>query len=233
MKALILAAGMGTRMGSLTSDRPKALINVAGTYLIDRTLSFVAHSKISEIGVVGGYHFDFLSQHLKGKNIRLFTNQHYKEGNILSLTAALDFIDDDLLILNVDHIYPKKLLDYVLKNCRGICAMCDFDRVLVGDDMKVKLSSTGKLQKISKQLTDFDGGYIGMTYCAKEMTGRYRNAIEDTSKIYGKGSCVEFVLGHLAANDTEINVCDTSGYRWFEIDTQQDLKNAEQKLMKG
>lgn len=230
MKALILAAGMGARLGKLTSERPKALVKVAGTCLIDHILEFASHPKIEKIGVVTGYGSELLTGHLKGRDVRNFYNQDYKEGNIFSLKSALDFVDDDLLMMNVDHIYPAELLAHILKNARGICAMCDFDRTLVQDDMKVELDASKKLKKISKQLKDYDGGYIGMTYCAKEMTGPYKEAVEDTLKIYGKSSCVEFVLGHLAANGVEINICDTSGFRWLEVDTPEDLETAEAKL---
>lgn len=233
MKALILAAGLGIRMGSITSDKPKALIEVEKINLIDRVLGFLDHPKITQIGVVGGCNYDNLKEHLKWKDVQLFFNPAYRHGNILSLKAALDFINDDLLLANVDHIYPKELLTHILNNASKITAMCDFDRVLGEDDMKVKLADNGRMKKISKQLEDYDGGYIGMTFCSKEMISIYKEAVHDTENIYGKDSCVEFVLGHLAANDVEVNICDTSGYRWYEIDTPEDLLNTEEILGKG
>lgn len=232
MKALILAAGLGTRLGNITSEKPKALVQVTGMNLLDHILNFLDHPRISRIGVVGGYNYDLLKAHLSGRSVKLFHNKDYKYGNILSLISALDFIDDDLLLTNVDHIYPKKLLDHILANSSGITAMCDFDRTLVEDDMKVKLGNK-KLKKISKKLGDYDAGYIGMTFCSKKMNKIYKEAAMETKDIYGKDSSVESVLGHLAANDVEINICDTSGYKWFEIDTPEDLKNAEVKLAKG
>jgi choline kinase len=233
MKALILAAGMGNRLGGLTKDKPKALIEVAGSLLVDRVLNFVGHPDVSEIGVVGGYCFDQLSEHLGGKDLHLFENKKYKDGNILTLMAALDFIDDDTLILNVDHIYPKNLLLHILNNVQGITAMCDFDRQLAEDDMKIKIDGNSHLKKISKQLTDFDGGYIGMTYCSRDMTNTYKKAVRDTFQTHGNEACVEWVLGQLADGKTDINICDTSGYRWLEVDTAKDLKNAEDALLKG
>lgn len=233
MKALILAAGMGNRLGSLTDHQPKALVPVGGSSLINRVLSFTNHPAINEIGVVGGYHFDLLKRHLDGKNIRLFHNSNFEDGNILTIKAALDFIDDDVLVLNVDHIYPQELLDHIIGESQGICAMCDFDRELKEDDMKVKLDGSGKLEKISKQLTDFDGGYIGMTFCARTMNEIYKKGVMETYEIYGNSCCVEFVLGHLAANDMDVNICDTSGFKWLEVDTADDLKAAEEKLLKG
>lgn len=230
MKALILAAGMGVRLGKLTDERPKALVKVGDEYLIDRVIDFVSSPKIDQIGVVGGYRFEMLEKHLSGRDITLFNNKNYKEGNLLTLKAAMEFITDDLLICNVDHIYPKDLLDHIIRNAKGISAMCDFDRDLQQDDMKVKSDGKGKLIKISKQLSDFDGGYIGMTFCSKELNETYKKAIEEASQIYGDRACVECVLGHMAANDIDINICDTSGFRWLEVDTPDELKFAEGKL---
>lgn len=232
MKALILAAGMGNRLGKLTTDKPKALVQVGSALLIDRTISFVKHPKIEKIGVVGGYCFDALQKHLDREKVQMFLNPRFREGNISTIRAATDFIDDDLLILNVDHIYPKEMLTHILNTAKGISAVCDFDRRLVSDDMKVKLNTDRKLQKISKQLTDFDCGYIGMTFVSKNMSEIYKKAVNETFEIYGKDSCVEFVLGHLAANDHEINICDTTGFKWLEVDTPEDLLNAEKVLAK-
>lgn len=232
MKALILAAGLGTRLEPLTRDIPKALVEVDGVKLIDRVLNFIDHPEITEIGVVGGYCFDELAIHLKGRKLKLFKNPDFKLGNIYTLITAFDFLDDDFLMLNVDHIYPKKLLDHVINNVRGITAMCDFDRNLAADDMKVKLDSGRTLIKISKTLSNFDGGYIGMTFCSREMLEKYKRGALETRDIYGKDSCVEFILGHLAANDIRINICDTSGFRWPEVDTKEDLELAEKVLRK-
>lgn len=233
MKALILAAGMGNRLGHMTSDRPKALIEVGGTPLIDRALAFVDNSAVAGKAVVGGYHFELLMRRLKERDVKLYFNPDYTAGNITTIRAAIDFLDDDMLLMNVDHIYPDALLKHIIANSRGICAMCDFDRALGGDDMKVKLNGNGRLRKISKGLADYDGGYIGMTYIAKETIEAYKKAIGDTLDIYGKNTCVEFILGHMAANDAEINICDTSGFRWIEVDTPEDLENAERSLAKG
>jgi len=229
-KALILAAGLGNRLDKLTTNLPKALVKVADKLLIDHTLSFVSHPAITKIGVVGGYCFEQLKAHLTSPSIKIFENPNYKDGNIRTLLSALNFFDDDTLILNVDHIYPKRLMEHIINNAKGICAMCDFDRHLATDDMKVKLNSAKKLTKISKQLTDFDGGYIGMTFVSKDMCEIYKRGAQEAFELYGKDSCVEFILGHLASNDVAINICDTSGFRWLEIDTPEELKDAEEKL---
>lgn len=233
MKAIILAAGLGVRLGKRTEEVPKALIEVGGVKLIDRVLGFVEDPFVTEVVVIGGYCFDKLKQHLQKKDIRILFNPNFRDGNIFTLKTAFELIDGDFLMLNVDHIYPKELFKHVLNNISGITAMCDFDRQLVADDMKIKLDQNKRLKKISKTLTDFDGGYIGMTYCSKEMLTIYKRNTDETLEIYGPKSSVESILGHMAANDVPINICDTSGFYWPEVDTEDDLKVAEKSLLRG
>lgn len=234
MKALILAAGMGNRLKSLTEDRPKAMVPVLGKELLLYQLDFLRHPKISEIGIVVGFLGDLLIQFLKTRLIgaRTFLNPRYEEGSILTVRAAADFFDDDILLMNVDHIYPRWLLDRILEQIDGITAVCDFDRNLVADDMKIKRGENDDLSRIDKKLTDFDGGYIGMTVIPKEKAGIYKAAIEKTIRNKGFKASVEMNLQELATAGETIRIADCSGIGWLEVDNQEDLERAEERLGK-
>jgi choline kinase len=232
MKALILAAGLGERLGELTKDRPKALVQAAGRELIAHALDFLNHPSVTDKAVVTGYCAEKLSAFLaeKAPEVKTFYNPDFRLGSIRSLESAISFLDDEFLLLNVDHIYPKRMLPVILKGRKGLTAVCDFDRKLFSDDMKVKLSKSGALLRIMKTLTDYNCGYIGMTYCDSQNLSAYRDAITQTRSIYGDKAPVEWVLGHLAANQKKISICDASGIGWLEVDTQEDLNFANKKL---
>ncbi len=233
MKALVLAAGLGNRLGELTQDKPKALVKVGNLELIKHVLNFLDNPKISDIAVVTGYKSDLLSSFIKNASdkIKIFFNPNFKLGSIKTIECALPFLDDDFLLSNVDHIYPKQILERVLNNASEITAICDFDRNLVDDDMKIKLNTSGHLKKISKTLADFDGGYIGMTYCSKTHLKIYHDAIKAVIKDSGELSSVESILDTLAQNGEKINICDASNIGWLEVDTEEDLKKAEHRLL--
>jgi len=236
MKAVVLAAGTGSRLGEITKARTKGMVPVLGKKLIDYLMEFFEEDFFDEILVVGGFCYEDLRDHLKGKNIsnlRVIENSEYLKGNIYTLITALkEFDDDSFLITNVDHIYPGVMFEKMKESFSGIRAMCDFDRSLSHDDMKVKLDSEGeRISSISKALDDFDCGYIGMTYVDKSMSTLYRDAIEKTIEEFGEKAVVENILQVLAREkSTSPEICDLSGFGWYEVDTEEDLMRAEKGL---
>ncbi len=227
MKGIILAAGLGSRLKNITSDCPKALVKVNGIALIDYALRFLAMA--DEVIVIGGYRFDLLQAHIGQKgisNLSLVENSNYQKGSVLTIEKALNYIDDSFLLMNVDHIYPLHFIDKIANNISGITAICDFDRKLVPDDMKVKLNENN-IVYIDKKLTDYDCGYIGMTSCHKNSISLYKDAVKKVINTVGESANVEYILQLLANEGSRINYLDLSNYKWLEVDNHQDLKKAD------
>lgn len=180
MKAIILAAGRGTRLGSLTQSYPKSLITVRDRPLLTYTLDILEKYSLEKIVVIGGYKIEKLKSFLSDyPNVQLIENPDYELGNVVSLWQARSELDDDFLLMNADHIYPESLLDKLFEHKTGIVAACDFDRTLGNDDMKVKLNKK-TLVAISKKLNEFDGGYIGMTLVRRNALSDYYQALNKT-----------------------------------------------------
>ncbi len=236
MRAIVLAAGTGSRLGEITKARTKGMVPVKGKKLIDYLLEFFEKDFFDEIIVVGGFCYEDLRDHigtLNYKNVRVIENKEYLKGNIFTLVTALnEFKDDSFLITNVDHIYPPVMFKKMKESMSGITAMCDFDRSLGADDMKVKLGDDSlRIESISKQLETFDCGYIGMTYVDKKCENFYRASVAKTIEKVGEKAVVENVLQFMADDRLSApKICDLSGFGWYEVDTEEDLLRAEKGL---
>lgn len=115
MKALILAAGYGKRLRPITDKIPKSMVEVAGTPLFVNALHNITELGIKQIGIAVGHMADYIrgaiGSSFNGAEITYYENSRYLEtNNIYSLYKALDFFDDDSLMLECDIFYRPPLL---------------------------------------------------------------------------------------------------------------------------
>lgn len=112
MKAIILAAGCGTRLRPIST--PKCLLKVRGRTLLDRLLTSVQYAGVRSATCVVGYRAEEVIASCRDFNPRLridfVANPNYARGGIVSLHAARAQLDDDVLILNASTIFPFPLL---------------------------------------------------------------------------------------------------------------------------
>src|SRR5690349_12700479 len=131
MKAIILSAGQGSRLGHLTDDRPKCLIDFNGRTLLDRQLDTLAANGIEEAVVVTGFHDDLVDKAIAartgGPRVRTIFNPFYKVAdNTGSLYMAREELSGDCLVWNGDTLVSKSLMSKVVSNQQqGICVTID------------------------------------------------------------------------------------------------------------
>ena len=130
MKALLLAAGKGTRISRYLGGNPKCTVNIGDEILIHYTVSLLKKKGINNIGIVVGYQDDVIKEVLSDeKAINFFYNPFYEITNSLaSAWFARDFIDDDMLIMNADVFLEEALLDDILS--------CKISPVLFSDETR-------------------------------------------------------------------------------------------------
>ena len=240
MKVALLAAGLGSRLGSLTTALPKALIPVGGETLLAHALRFAARLQPEEIVVVGGFGYPLVAAELArlrpapgptaGPRITLVENQRFRDGNLLSLQAARPRLDDDFVLLNVDHIFRPAIAAIVAAPADDVTAFVDTDRTLGGDDMKVQRDSRGRVAAIAKTLTTFDVGYVGVTRVPRAALARYFAEADAASAAEGPSIHVERILARLATTAAPPLCRDISGHGWLEIDNQDERARAEEAL---
>jgi choline kinase len=227
---ILLAAGMGTRLGVLGGGLPKAMFDAGGHKLLDRAIGFAGRLGAAERLVVGGYRFDLVSAHLASAtppDLRLIENTNYRQGNLFTLEVALPHITGSFLLMNIDHVYPEAVAQRILEQPDDeITAFVDFDRALSDDDMKVGLDERRRIARISKKLSTWDCGYVGMTFVPHPRLARYRAAVAEVRSKVGDSANVEQVLQLLADHGDPVAIGDISGIGWHELDTPEDVARA-------
>ncbi len=233
MQVVLLCAGMGTRLGSRTEALPKTLLDLNGKAVLDHILKSVDLDEISDIIVVGGFEIGKLKDHLekyKGKPLRIVENPDYRDGSVLTVAKAMPFIEGDFIIMNGDHIHPREMVHKFISEARGIACATDRDRILTDDDMKVKLDASGAVSMMDKKLSDYDCGYIGVTFYAASHLDLYRDYIQITLARHGYKSNVEKIVQCLADDGYKPGVVDLSGFGWLEIDNEGDYRHALEQI---
>ena len=241
MQVVLLAAGLGSRLGELTRDIPKALISVAGKPLMFHALEFAARLRPANVLVVGGYGFPLVAQALDqgrasnpalaGLSIELLENTSFRDGNLVSLLTARPHISQGFLLLNVDHIYRPAIAGVVAPEVEEVTAFIDTDRNLGADDMKVERRPDGRVRHIAKTLTTFDSGYVGMTRVPTAALPRYWQTADAALAEEGRAIHVERILARLAESNAAPLCRDISGHGWLEVDTAEERAAAERALL--
>ena len=120
MKAIILAAGKGIRMGKETEDKPKCMIIYRGKPLIDYTIETMYACGIKDIIIVNGYKNEILESYLSNTGIRFITNkEYYKTNMVYTLFCAESEMKDDILVSYSDIIYTKEILKQLLNQLKA------------------------------------------------------------------------------------------------------------------
>ena len=233
MKAIILSAGQGSRLGHLVDDRPKCLIDFNGRTLLDRQLDTLEANGVDEAVVVTGFHDELvdaaIAARIGGPNVRTIYNPFYKVAdNLGSLFIAKHELIGDCLVWNGDTLVSNALMARVLGNDQqGICVTIDRKDGYDDDDMKVIVDEAGRLQAIGKRISDgVNGESIGLLAFRQGGAQRFQEAIERAMRT-PEGTTIWYlrVIHHLAQNG-EVWTLDIQGEEWGEVDFPPDVEAA-------
>ncbi len=237
MKLVVLAAGKGQRLGAHAGDSPKSLVDIGGESYLSLQFAAFARFVFQQKIIVSGYASDKLFSFLtEGQHQEwlLVNNPDFHKGNLYSLAVALPHVKGDgFFIFNADHFYSLKTYAKIFsQEPEEIVVFIDQDRPLSDDDMKVELHPDQSLVRMAKTLTQWQAGYVGVTWVPLHRFAVYQEAFAATAKGLGEAANVEAVLNELAQKDVLIQSVDISGSWWTEIDTPEDLGRARETIEK-
>ncbi len=243
MQAVILAAGMGKRLGDLTRNNTKCMVEVNGVPLIKRLmhqLDNISSCKLDKIVIVTGYEGQKLREYVSTLDIT--TPVHYVDNpiyastnNIYSLWLAKDYLlEDDTLLFESDLIFEDSVIELLLQNSYPSLALVSKYESWM-DGTVVKLGKDGAIDKFIPG-TEFsydecDSYYktVNVYKFSREFsTSHYVPFLEAYSKALGNNEYYEQVLRVITLLDKpEIKALPLNGEAWYEIDDVQDLDIAE------
>lgn len=240
MQAIILAAGMGKRLGDLTRNNTKCMVKVNGVPLIDRTLTQLSRLDLSRVILVIGYEGEKLRAHVgesyKGLKITYIENPVYdKTNNIYSLSLAKkELQEDDTLLIESDLIFEGQLLDKLVNNPYPNLALVDKYETWM-DGTMVKLDDDNNIvnfvPKKAFRYDEVDSYYKTVNiykFSRDFLKNSYVPFLEAYTKALGNNEYYEQVLRVITLLDKcDLKALPLEGEKWYEIDDIQDLDIAE------
>jgi len=230
-KGVILAAGDGDRLGSLTLACPKVLLPVSDKApLIRYPIEALVVAGISEIAIVVGYLGDKVSEVLGSSNfgarLQYISNPDYLGGNAISVYKARDWAQGAPIVLCMgDHLIEKTLVKRLLDRKTLTDTLCiDYTPAQhqVGEATKVTVDKAGCITDIGKNLTYWDAVDTGVFL----LTESFFEAVHELVHHLGHlGIAIEItdVVRFLISRGHRFDACDVSGCFWADVDTEEDL----------
>jgi len=241
MKALILAAGIGSRLSKYTKDCPKGMLPLGGKSLIEHQIERFTARGIKDIAIVTGY----MAEMISFRDVVYFHNDKYKSTNMVeSMMCAREFFDEDIIISYSDIYFDDSVLDKLLDSKSDVSVLADenwreywlfrygttefdLESFEVGNDYK--LLSLGKEVKDSKGikyryvgLNKFSKSGLHKTLVIYDRLKTEKRSWESSGKSFENGYMTDLINSLIYNNlNVEATICNRG---WFELDTNEDYE---------
>lgn len=243
MKAIILAAGQGTRLRPLTDDRPKCLVELLGKPLLEHQLAVLRSAGIENITVVAGYRSDQIER----IGVNCLINEDYASTNMvetLFVGQSLMTADEDLIISYGDIVYEPRVLSAVLQCTAPVCIAVDsawrrywemrMENPLE-DAETLKLINGNKIVELGKKpegYHEIQGQYMGLIKIRSDHVPQLVTVWSnlDRSRTYDGKDVKNMYMTSFIQYLIDINWDVRAAFvenGWMEIDTPEDLELAD------
>ena len=244
MKALIIAAGKGSRLESLTKNESKPLVQLLGLSLIERVILTAKQAGVNEFVIVVSYLGEKIKEKLGDGNrygikIIYIENMEWQKGNGFSVLKAKEFLNENFVLLMSDHIFDdrilKELIHYDTKS--SVVLAIDRRKPLPGDT-KV-LEKEGRIADIGKRIEESNCIDTGIFLCSPKIFSHIEEAVKENKTELAHG------IAKAAKNrDAEIfDITQINNYIssmrketkvfWIDIDAKEDLIKARELLIEN
>jgi len=230
-QAVILAAGMGSRLRGTIEDKPKGFLQLGNKPIIEESITKLIRIGITKIIIVTGYHSEFYEK-LKEKYPFVVTikNLHFENtGSMYSLFIANELIENDFLLLESDLIYEYKALQVIQNSVFNNCILLS-GNTNSGDEVYVGIHENKivNLSKYPSEIKKIGGELVGISKISYDL---YQMMVEHSEKQFNDNQQYQYedCLSDLSSLK-EIHYELVEDLAWIEIDDKNHLKKAKQKV---
>lgn len=236
MKAIIIAAGTGTRLYPITKDIPKSLVDVGqGLTLLETQLHSLKECGIKDIVMIIGYRAAQIEAKLQkfnsDFNIEIVYNPFFEtSNNLVSVWMARHYFSEEFITINGDDMFDASVIKGLMLSSHPITMVTDVKDQYDDDDMKI-ISKDGLVKRVSKKipLEKANGESVGIIKFSGEGPGIYRDMLE--SMVRDPANLNVFYLRAIqniidAGHEVHFSLCDPND--WGEIDFHPDLEMIRQ-----
>jgi choline kinase len=236
MKAIILAAGVGSRIRPLTDNCPKCLLKIGGVTILERMLTHIQACGINEVVFVLGYLQEQIESFVKNSfpelDAHFIVNDRYKETNTgYSLMLTEGFIKGSSFVkFDADVVFDQNILESLLASDDQNILCIDKEIHLDDEEIKVVVKDGSRIVKASKTVmpTDAAGESIGIEKIGSETAILLFSELKAMmTRVENHQEYYEGAYELLMAKDIPFHALDITGLKWSEIDTKQDFDAAE------
>ncbi len=233
--AIILAAGVGSRIRPLTDNSPKSLLTVDGVTILERMITNIQECGINEFVVVIGYRGqqirDFIATTFPDLTVTYIVNELYAETNTgYSLMLAAEAVEGKGFVkFDADVVFDKTILKELLESDYESCLCVDTNIQLDAEEVKVALGEGNQILRVSKTLSLLDavGESIGIEKISPESAVSLFNELQQMMEDEANHQeYYEAAYERLIDQSMPFLALDITGLNWVEIDTVDDFNEA-------
>ncbi|MFA8343312.1 MAG: sugar phosphate nucleotidyltransferase [Rhodothermaceae bacterium] len=240
MKAVILAAGIASRLRPLTDNTPKCLLEVGDNTILGKTLDNLVKNDINDLVVVTGYLQDMIKDFIAEKypqiNVEYIYNEKYEStNNIYSLWMTKEkVIDGDFILLDSDILFDHRIIKQLLNSDYENCLAVKSGFELGEEEIKVTLNDKKCITEISKTIDPklaigesigiekFSNNYV------KQLFGILDDMIINNNQV---DIFYEAAFERSLKEGAEIYTVDVGDFRCMELDTAEDIEAAKKEVV--
>jgi choline kinase len=228
MTAVILAAGQGRRIASLTHGLPKCFLPLGGRRLIDHQLDSLRRIAVKDIVLVTGYRSDLFKRDYGNAEIHLVQNPLFDQTNVLtSLWYARQYLGEGFYFLHADVYFDPTILDD-LKTEAGPVILCVERKETVEEEMKLR-AQDGRVVEINKDMPPrlACGEFTGLAKITRAAAPRIVEHIRDRVERQGRQTdFFEAAIQDVIDEGMEVRMLDIGRRVSIEIDFPEDYERA-------